>query len=372
MTVQGGVAMSEGIKKMLRWWLPIILLSPFLFILIITVIVRVSVLLPSFGCLILLFDFSEGITIVDYLNLYIGFAGIGVALFLGIAVYQLGEDKEDANQKKQISETKEFILKEIRTVLDKINEYIKVRCNHQTLKSVQLDNDLLDIDKSWKGKIVCIKNDIDSKLYDEIYQLFTDIGTLMKDKNLSKFLKNITVPFYTEHLQRNEFTQVRSIYDVLNFKMYRILNMIEDKNLDINRKYSYENNNLFYEEILCSDGLKYIVYNLDGEKIFDSFFADENKSSGFMTIYNWYGEIIMQGEFENGKQVSGIIKNASCNENGDYLEEPRKLSCTEILKEEFEKYKKEKSNFAELVADFEIENGKHKRVSDLKYIKYHV
>lgn len=359
--------MNKKIKKKLRWWIPIIFVSPFLLILIIAALIKISIWLPHPNIIILPFDLSKGISMSDYLSLYAAFAGIGVTLFLGIAIYELNDEKENSKESQKIVIAKSLIAKYIEIVLDEADKMNRNRINNH-LRLSDMSGNLLKIDKPWEENLSIIKNVIGKENYDYLYNLFNDINN---SKKSSEIFKKIVVPFI-DYLQWEELKQINNFYHVINWNLYVSLNILQDNEFEKERKCNYKNGNIFYEEKFDSEEIKYIAYNADGNKIIDAVFSDSGEYSGYMTLYDNAGLIIMQGEFNKGKQISGSLKNAICEENGKFLINPRKKTFDEITSEEYDKVKEKEKSTVRAVADFKLKNGTYERTSDIKYIRIRV
>lgn len=213
---------------------------------------------------VLLFDLSQRMSISDYLGLYAAFAGIFVTFFLGIAIYQLNEKKEKAEKRKQQEINRLFLLKEMTTYLDKINEdlYQKTIKRGAQIYRSTFDKSSFVVDETWKDKLFQISDSFSDTQYNTIYQFFIDAEALFRDKKQYDFVRDYTIPLYAYRIPPKELKEVVSLYDVLSYELYDAFNILKGTKSVENRKIYYKSGELFCEEIVEQKSIKYMTYKV--------------------------------------------------------------------------------------------------------------
>lgn len=346
-------------KKILCIWIPIIIVAPFIFILLISYFLQKTTY-TEVKYAILIFDFSKEITLAEYLGIYASILGAEVTVLLSYMIFKLGDNKEksEMNEKTEISKRYLYSLGSFYWI--RIGEYISERYikNGLDMSKIKLEKKLFDINEMWMEKILFIKSEISETDYLFLFNYFMDIKCLLLDQDLNKFLKKYTIPFWLEGLPIKEMRELDNFEVMQSFKLYSSLKRLIGEEAT-KRICDYGNGHRFYVEDERGD--KYFVNSADGEKIYDFNF---NSKTGFATNFI-EDEIGSQGEFINGRQVSGISYNALCDENGNYMRDWNGGNYQIIEKENFI----ENNTLFRRQADFDIIDGKYVRRSEIRYVE---
>lgn len=360
--------MSKKLVKLLKIWVPIIMILPFVFILGIPAILKLFISTKNKDYIILLFDLSQGMSIGNFMEIYAAFAGICVTFFLGVVIYQLNTNKEESDKRKQQESDKLYLLKEMTTYIDKI--YARMCSDFKSGVPIfrsSFDKSLFEVDDKWKDKLFAITESIAEKQYNTLYQFFFELEGLFRGKSMYEFVKKFTIPFYAYQVSNDELKQVESMYDVLSYDLYLAINTLKGTVPSSGRKVYYATGQLFYEE--DSKGTKYKLFDLSGNKVQD---FDFDNQIGFKTIRNDDGIISSQGKYVKNRLMNGLVNNGLCNEDGKYEGILDRKIDEEVNEDEYnEKIKKDKYLYVRY-ANFKVIDGEYHIDSEIKYGKYNL
>lgn len=351
--------------KLILLWSSIILVVPFGMIYLVAWFVEQFISNDSTKDFVLLFDLSQGMSISDYLGLYAAFAGIFVTFFLGIAIYQLNEKKEKSEKRKQQEINRLFLLKEMTTYLDKINEHVYKNAIERgnPISQISFNKSLFKVDENWKEKLFQISDMFTEVQYNTLYQFFVDIEALFRDKSQYDFIKDYTIPFYPDMIPPNEKKEIISLYEVFKYELYDVLNELKGIKVKGNRIIYYKTGEIFCEE--NEQEKKYVIYNLTGEVMHDYSLLSQ---SGIRSTFDNDGTLRARGKYIKQKMEDGMIIRGMCDNDGNYKKLQLNKEYEEISEEEFKKNEEDHIQYIQF-ADFEITEGKYSVIGNVKYGK---
>ena len=96
-------------KKILCIWIPIIIVAPFIFILLISYFLQKTTY-TEVKYAILIFDFSKEITLAEYLGIYASILGAEVTVLLSYMIFKLGDNKEKSEMNKKQKSRKDIYI----------------------------------------------------------------------------------------------------------------------------------------------------------------------------------------------------------------------------------------------------------------------
>lgn len=340
-----------------KWLVIIVPIVPAILIPVIIFFLKLLSNFSPFGLVIMELNLSQALSTMDYLNIYVSLLGTIATALLSVAIYHLSASDEVKKEAQEIAVAKEYVNSVIKRMFIAIDDYF---ISHLTYLNFACPDNFFNIDEDLLQKLVIIKNDMPPNLYESVHGILVKLEELTKHRDMRKFLKEVTVPFFS-YLPNRSFTNIASLKDLLRLDFYNGLRYLNCDNYNNdNRIIKYKNGSPFYEQERDNYVVKDDLNN--GAELLNGSFKN-GEFTGRLKLFYDDDRIKEEGYYRESVLQRGKIYCAICDKNGNYEKKGGNM-IHEITDEELIEHQKSSKIAAELckVADFEYDISTQKRI----------